>query len=191
VKHESPPCLNAPSQVFDARASKLGYIGGSVQGGTMKIKKSVFRVVIAVVLVLFGVRAGTQAPESQGYQVIADRFFVLLEQGKSDEAIDYMFNTNVALKNMPGKSETLKAQFADLERQLGSYHSHTKLAESKVAGMFVYQHYFVAYEIQPISVRLKFYKPRDTWRVFGVQFDTDLPELLQKETDQNLDRQLK
>jgi hypothetical protein len=148
-------------------------------------------VILAIALIFSGVRPQTQAQQSPDYQAVADRFFVLLEQGKSDEAIDYMFNTNVALKNMPGKSETLKAQFADLERQLGSYHSHTKLAESKVAGMFVYQHYFVAYEVQPISIRLKFYKPRDTWRVFGVQFDTDLPEIIQKETDQNLDRQFK
>jgi hypothetical protein len=148
-------------------------------------------VIFGVALVFSGVHPQTQAQQSQDYQAIADRFFVLLEQGKSDEAIDYMFNTNVTLKNMPGKSETLKAQIADLERQLGSYHSHTKLAESKVAGMFVYQHYFVAYERQPVSLRLKFYKPRDTWRVFGVQFDADLTDLIQKETDQNLDRQFK
>jgi hypothetical protein len=158
----------------------------------MRIKRSLLLAVIfGIALVFSGVRPQTQAQQSPDYQAIADRFFVLLEQNKSDEAIDYMFNTNVALKNMPGKSETLKAQIADLERQLGSYHSHTKLAESKVAGVFVYQHYFVAYEIQPISLRLKFYKPRDTWRVFGVQFDPDLPELIQKETDQNLDRQFK
>ena len=158
----------------------------------MRIKRSMFlTVILAIALIFSGVRPQTQAQQSPDYQAVADRFFVLLEQGKSDEAIDYMFNTNVALKNMPGKSDQLKAQFADLERQLGSYHSHTKLAESKVAGMFVYQHYFVAYEVQPISVRLRFYKPRDTWRVFGVQFDTDLPEIIQKETDQNLDRQFK
>src|SRR4249920_3648057 len=158
----------------------------------MRIKRSLLLAVIfGIALVFSGVRPQTQAQQSPDYQAIADRFFVLLEQNKSDEAIDYMFNTNVALKNMPGKSETLKAQIADLERQLGSYHSHTKLAESKVAGVFVYQHYFVAYEIQPISLRLKFCKPRDTWRVFGVQFDPDLPELIQKETDQNLDRQFK
>lgn len=158
----------------------------------MRIKRSMLLAVIfGVALVFSGVRPQTQAQQSPDYQAIADRFFVLLEQNKSDEAIDYMFNTNVALKNIPGKSETLKAQIADLERQLGSYHSHTKLAESKVAGVFVYQHYFVAYERQPISLRLKFYKPRDTWRVFGVQFDADLTDLIQKETDQNLDRQFK
>jgi len=139
--------LTATPQVFGACAPKLGYIGGSVQGETMKIKQSVFLVVItAVVIVSFGVRAGTQAPESRDYQAIADKFFTLLEQGKADEGIDYMFSTNVALKNLPGKSDQLKAQFNDLERQLGSYHSHSKLAETKVARMFVYQHYFVAYE---------------------------------------------
>ncbi len=158
----------------------------------MKIKQSMFRAVIAaVVLVLFGIRAGTQAPESRDYQAIADRFFVLLEQRKSDEAIDYMFNTNVALKNQPGKADQLKAKFAELEGTLGSYHSHTRLAEAKVAGMFVYQHYFVAYDLQPISVRLRFYKPRDTWRVVGVQFDTDLPDTIAKQADENLGSQFK
>jgi hypothetical protein len=157
----------------------------------MRTRQSMIRAVISAIALFWGVSVHTQAPQNRDYQEIADRFFVLLEQGKSDEAIDYMFSTNVALKNMPGKSDQLKAQFGELEKQLGSYHSRVRLAETKVAGMFVYQHYFVAYDIQPISVRLKFYKPRDTWRVFGVQFDTDLPDLIQKQADQNLDRQLK
>jgi hypothetical protein len=158
----------------------------------MRTKKSMFLAVIcAVVLALLGARAKSQALQSPDYQGIADKFFVLLEQGKSDEAFDYMFSTNVALKNMPGKLDQLKIQFNELERQLGSYHSHTRLTETKTAGMFVYQHYFVAYDRQPISVRLKFYKPRDIWRVFAVQFDPDLPELIEKQADQNLDRQFK
>ncbi|HEY2392209.1 MAG TPA: hypothetical protein VGK22_13635 [Candidatus Angelobacter sp.] len=158
----------------------------------MRVKHGVILATIAaIVLVFFAVRAQTQAVESSGYQAIADKFFTLLEQGKSEDAIDYAFSTNVALKNLPGKSEQLKAQFGLIERQLGAYHSHTKMAETTVAGMFVYQHYFVAYDLQPISIRLKFYKPRDTWRVQAVQFDTELPELIEKQTDQNLDRQFK
>ncbi len=93
--------------------------------------------IVAIALTFFAVRAQTQAAESSGYQAIADKFFALLEQGKSEEAIDYAFSTNLALKNLPGKSEQLKAQFGQIEKQLGSYHSHAKLAETKVAGMFV------------------------------------------------------
>jgi hypothetical protein len=158
----------------------------------MKTRQSLIWVVIsAIALVAWSVNAHTQAPQNRDYQEIADKFFVLLEQDKSDEAIDYIFSTNVQLKNMPGKTEQLKAQFAEIERRLGSYHSHIRLAETKVAGMFVYQHYFVAYDLQPISIRLKFYKPRDTWRVFAVQFDADLPDLIEKQADQNLYQQLK
>lgn len=158
----------------------------------MRIKQIMALAVIsASALVYFGLHAQTQAAQNRDYDAIANRFFVLLEQDKSDEAIDYLFSTNVALKNMPGKSEQLKAQIGDLERQLGSYHSHTKLAESKVAGMFVYQHYFVAYDRQPVSLRLKLYKPRDTWMVYGVQFDPDLPDTIEKQTDQTLNSQFK
>jgi hypothetical protein len=156
------------------------------------MKHSAFLVIIfAVAFVFSGIRTQAQSPQSQNFQGLADKFFALLEQGKSDEAVDYMFSTNVALKNMPGKSEQLKSQFSELQSKLGSYHSHTMLVETKVAGMFVYQHYFVAYELQPISVRLKFYKPRDTWRVFAVEFDTDLPDTITKQADQNLERESK
>ena len=148
-------------------------------------------IISAIAFVFSGVCSQAQAPQSQDYQGLADKFFALLEQGKSDEAIDYMFSTNLALKNMPGKSEQLKSQFNELQSKLGSYHSRTILVETKVAGMFVYQHYFVAYELQPISLRLKFYKPRDTWRVFAVEFDTDLPDIITKQADQNLERQSK
>ncbi len=151
----------------------------------------VLAVIVAVALAFFTVHAQTQAAESSGYQAIADKFFALLEQGKSEGAIDYAFSTNAALRNLPGKSDQLKAQFGAIESQIGSYHAHARLAETKVAGMFVYQHYFVAYERQPISIRLKFYKARDTWRVYAVAFDADLPDLIEKQTDQNLDRQLK
>ena len=147
--------------------------------------------VAAIALVCFGVRARTQAVENRGYQAIADRFFELLEQGKSDEAIDYFFSTNVNSKSMPpATTDQLKAKINALKKQLGSCHSHTKLLESKVAGIFVYQHYFVAYDLQPVSVRVKFYKPHATWMGFAVNLNTDLDDLIQKQTDEALQKQL-
>jgi hypothetical protein len=52
--------------------------------------------------------------------------------------------------------------------------------------MFVYQHYFVAYERQPISVRIKHYKPGATWLCYGVQFDAELADLIPKEADRSI-----
>lgn len=57
-----------------------------------------------------------------------------------------MFATNPALKKVPDQADQLKTQFGSLRTLMGPYISHTKLVETKVAGMFVYQHYFVAYE---------------------------------------------
>jgi hypothetical protein len=69
---------------------------------------------------------------------------------------------------------------------MGSYISHSKLVETKIAGMFVYQHYFVAYERQPISVRIEYYKPGATWLIYGLQFDAELTHLIQKEADSRI-----
>jgi hypothetical protein len=144
-----------------------------------------------VVVALFPVSSPSEAQQAQNYQAISDRFFSMLQQGKSDEAIDYMFNTNPALKKMTDQVENLKTQFGGMEKLVGPYISHTTIAESKVAGAFVYQHYFVAYERQPVSIRLKFYKPHNTWMVYAVQFDLDLTDQIQKQTDQNLSSQFK
>jgi hypothetical protein len=65
--------------------------------------------------------------------------------------------------------------------------SHTtKLVETKVAGVFVYQHYFVAYERQPISVRIEYYKSGATWMCYGLQFDAKVTDEIQKAADANL-----
>lgn len=156
------------------------------------MKQSVYATVVcAVVLSSFTFPSHARAQQPADYQSISDKFFAMLQQGKSDEGIDYLFGTNPGLKKLPGKADQLKAQFMDIQNQLGAYISHSKLAETKVAGMLVYQHYFVAYERQPISVRLTFYKPGNTWVVFGVHFDANLPDAIEKETDAHLYSELK
>ena len=55
-----------------------------------------------------------------------------------------------------------------------------------MADIYVYQHYFVAYERQPISVRIAFYKPGKTSGFYALQFDVKLTEEIQTQTDANL-----
>ncbi len=151
------------------------------------MKKSVAAALLfSCVLALFAVRDYIQAQQSQDYQAMTDKFFTLLSKGKSDEAIDFMFSTNPALMKLTDQSERLKNRFNELNAAIGGYGSNYKLLELKVADRFVYQHFFVAYDLQPISVRIKYYKPGSKWMVYGVQFDTDLTDAIQKQGDEGL-----
>lgn len=126
-----------------------------------------------------------QAQEAS-YQAMSDHFFNMVKEGKNTEAVDYLLGTNPAMKKVPDKVEQLKSQFGSLGTLMGSYISHTKLIETKVADMFVYQHYFVAYDRQPISVRIKYYKPGAKWICYELQFDAKLDDLIQQQADNKL-----
>jgi hypothetical protein len=143
---------------------------------------------VVVALVVFGSSAASYAQQTQvsPYQAMSDKFFDMLQQDKSSEALDLIFSTNPAVKKVPDKVDNLKSQFASLRKLAGPYVSHTKLVETKVAGMFVYQHFFVAYERQPFSVRITYYKPGATWLCQGLQFDVNIEDLIQKAADSKI-----
>ncbi len=127
-----------------------------------------------------------QQTSDASYQAMSDKFFSLLQQGKGVDGVDYLLDTNPAMKKVPDQIDNLRTQFGSLGTLMGSYISHTKLVETKIAGMYVYQHYFVAYERQPISIRIKYYKPGATWLCYGLQFDANLTELIQKQADDSI-----
>jgi len=117
--------------------------------------------------------------------------FNLLQQDKSDEAIDYMFSTNPAMQQMTDKKTQLKVQFASLQKLVGHYVSHAQLVESKVTGLFVYQHYFVAYEREPLSIRIMYYRPDTSWHCYSLQFDDKTDELIRNQADDSIAGKLK
>ncbi|MGA7448670.1 MAG: hypothetical protein WBQ43_18075 [Terriglobales bacterium] len=141
---------------------------------------------IAVGLLGFAYTSRAQQASDASYQAMSDKFFTFLQQGKGSDAVDYLLGTNPAMKKVPDQVENLKAQFASLGPLMGSYVSHTELAETKVAGMYIYQHYFVAYERQPISIRIQYYKPGTAWLCYGVQFDANLTDLIKTQVDSRI-----
>lgn len=147
-----------------------------------------FAVICCAIALGLGSTSSIQAQQSQvsSYQGLSDKFFDLLKQDKSSDAVDFLFSTNPTLKKMPDKADQIKAQFTSLRTVAGPYLSHTTLVESKVAGIYVYQHYFVAYERQPISVRITYYKPAATWVCQSLQFDVNVDDAIQKAADSNI-----
>jgi hypothetical protein len=127
-----------------------------------------------------------QQTHEPSYQEMSDKFFNFLQQDKPADGVDYLFATNPALSKMQDEAANLKAQFGTVRTLMGSYVARSKMGETKVAGMFVYQHYFVAYERQPISVRIEYYKSGTTWMCYGLQFDAKLTDEIEKAADANL-----
>jgi len=125
------------------------------------------------------------------YQAMSEKFFDLVQQGKASEAVQYLIGTNPAMSKIPDQIEQLKTQFASAPPLIGNYVSHQLLIESKVAGIYVYQHYFVAYQRQPISVRISYYKPGKTWLCYGLQFDVNLTNEIQTAADAKIPLDLK
>jgi len=142
----------------------------------------------AIALSALGTRFVSHAQQSHdsSYQEMSDKFFNLLQQDKASDGVDYLFATNPAMNKMQDQAANLKGQFGTVRSLMGSYVSHSKLVETKVAGMFVYQHYFVAYERQPISVRIEYYKPGANWMCYGLQFDAKVTDEIEKAADANL-----
>lgn len=134
---------------------------------------------------------GNAQVQDSSYQAVSDKFFNMVQQSKPSDAIEYLLATNPAMKKIPDQTEQLKAQFASAVTLLGPYISHTVLVETKVAGMFVYQHYFVAYERQPISIRISYYKPGTSWICYSVQFDANLPGDIQTTADGKIPLEVK
>jgi alpha-amylase/alpha-mannosidase (GH57 family) len=141
---------------------------------------------IALVILAIPASAQTQPAAAPSYQAMSDKFFEMLQQDKSSAGIDYLFDSNPSLKKQVGAAEDLKAKFSTLRTLVGPYFSHALLVESKVAGIYVYQYYFVAYERQPISVRIAYYKPGSTWQCQSLQFNTDLEEAIRSAADDKL-----
>jgi hypothetical protein len=159
----------------------------------MRHGRRVALVCAAIALCAFGTHFVSRAQQSHDspYQEMSDKFFNLLQQDKAAEGVDFLFATNPALGKMQDDAANLKAQFGTVRTLMGGYVSHAKLVETKVAGMFVYQHYFVAYERQPISVRIEYYKSGATWMCYGLQFDAKITDEIQKTADANFSLETK
>lgn len=152
---------------------------------------SVFVYLIAFLLAGAVTPTLAQQTATNSYQAMSDKFFDLLQQGKAADGVQYLMESNPAASKIQDAIEQLKGQFSSAVPLVGNYVSRQLLVESKVGDLYVYQHYLVAYERQPISVRISYYKPGNTWLCYSLQFDAKLPDEIREGTDAKLPLDIK
>jgi hypothetical protein len=125
---------------------------------------------------------------AETYGSIPDKFFAYIKQGKPNEAIDYVYGTNSWMSKNSDQIVNLKNQLSQVNKLVGTYLFHELIVEEKAGTRYVHLIYLVGYERQPLRFELKLYKPAEEWRFFGVSFDSDLTEEIEKQANQQLIR---
>lgn len=130
----------------------------------------------------------SQSASAQGYGGIPERFFGLVAQGKTNEAIDYLYGTNPWAAKNPDLAPNLKGELAKLNNLVGKYAFHELLVEERAGTRYVHLVYLVGYDRQPMRFGLSLYRPSNEWRFQGVSFDDKLGEDVAKSAHQRISK---
>ncbi|PLX11483.1 MAG: hypothetical protein C0594_03610 [Marinilabiliales bacterium] len=112
------------------------------------------------------------------YQEIIDTFFELYETKNSDEAIEYIFETNPWIKKTDPLTQKIKESFNKALPIIGDYHGKELVSEKWLGECFIESTYIVKYSRQPILFKFTLYKPDSVWQVHNFRFDDKLDEEL-------------
>jgi len=135
-------------------------------------------VALAVIAVLLPVR---KAAGSNGeYHNKVATFFSMVESGKLQEGIDFIYADNPWISQKSDNVSQLKSQFVGLPSVVGEILSHDLLVEEVYSERFAYLYYFVATERQPLAFVFQFYKPEGTWMTYSFSYTGDIDEVFEE-----------
>jgi hypothetical protein len=130
----------------------------------------------------------SQSASAQGYGGIPERFFGLIAQGKTNEAIDYLYGTNQWGAKNSDQIANLKGELATLNNLVGKYAFHELLVDERAGTRYVHLVYLVGYDRQPLRFQLSLYRPSSEWRFQGFSFDAKLDEDVAKLANQHISK---
>ncbi len=139
------------------------------------------KVISAITLLLL---SGVAFAETYGG--IPDKFFAYIAEGKTNDAIDFLYGTNQWVAKSSDQVVNLKGELSKLNGLVGKYTFHELIAEEKAGSRYAHLIYLVGYERQPIRFEIKVYKPGNQWRFQGVSFDTRVTDDIEKLANQKI-----
>jgi hypothetical protein len=103
-----------------------------------------------------------------------EQFFLDMQMGNYEQAVDFIYSDNPWIAKKYEDIQAVKDQFIGLPGLVGKYQNHTILIKEMVVNRYVFLHYFVAFERQPVSFTFEFYKPNDKWMIYSFSFADDV-----------------
>jgi hypothetical protein len=108
---------------------------------------------------------------------ISKKFFELYAT-KPMDAIDYIFVDVKKNKQINDDITAIKKNLKVTIDQDGEYYGYELITEKGVGNNFKLLSYMVKYDKQPVRFIFIYYKPKDTWKIYTFQFNTNMDDEL-------------
>jgi hypothetical protein len=127
-------------------------------------------------LLLFICTTKAQAQE-QNPADISKKFFEIYA-AKPLDAIDYLFADVKKIKQVSDDITAIKKNLKMTIDQDGANNGYELITEKNVGANLRLQSYMVKYDKQPVRFIFIYYRPKDVWKIYTFQFNTNMDEEL-------------
>lgn len=136
--------------------------------------KKIFLLLCTVLLLVCAQKAKAQ---EQTPADISKKFFELYAT-KPMDAIDKLFADVKKNKQVNDDITAIKKNLKVTIDQDGAYNGYELLTEKGINNTLKLLSYMVKYDKQPVRFVFIFYKPKDAWKIYTFQFNTNLDDEL-------------
>lgn len=123
-------------------------------------------------LCVLSARAQEQSPAE-----ISKNFFEVYAS-KPMDAIDFIFSDVKHEKHVSDDITAIKKNLKVTIEQGGAYNGYELITEKGVGGTLKLLSYLVKYDKQPVRFTFIYYKPKDVWKIYTFQFNTNFDQEL-------------
>jgi hypothetical protein len=108
---------------------------------------------------------------------ISKKFFEIYA-AKPMDAIDYLFSDVKKIRQVSDDITAIKKNLKMTIDQGGLNNGYELITEKNVGNNFKLQSYIVKYDKQPVRFIFIYYRPKDAWKIYTFQFNTNMDEEL-------------
>ncbi len=136
--------------------------------------KKIFLILCPVLMLICTVAAKAQ---EQTPADISKKFFEVYA-AKPMDAIDYIFSGVAQNRQVKDDITAIKKNLKVTIDQGGAYNGYELITEKGVGNTMKLMSYMAKYDKQPVRFIFIYYKPKDVWKIYTLQFNTNLDDEL-------------
>ena len=108
---------------------------------------------------------------------IINEFFKLLDENKTEKAVEYIFSNNPWMKGVKSIESTMNELKANVSK-MGEFYGAQQLSKATAGKDLVSYSYLAKYDRQPLRFIFAFYRPNDKWQIHYFKYDDELTDEL-------------